>query len=49
MNAIIKEYLTQRFLKNNHPKYFKYCEEWISNVTENQIEYFIKERKRLSL
>lgn len=32
MNSIIKEYLTQRFIRNNHPKYYKYCEEWINNV-----------------
>lgn len=45
----IKEYLTQRFIRNNHPKYYKYCNEWIDNLLENQISYFIEEQKRLSL
>lgn len=49
MNSIIKEYLTQRFIRNNHPKYYKYCEEWISNVLPDQLAYFIEERKRLSI
>lgn len=49
MDSITKAYLTQRFLKNNHTKYYKYCNEWISNVTYDQINYFIEERKRLNL
>jgi hypothetical protein len=49
MNNIIKEYLTQRFLKNNHTKYHKYCNEWINNVTKEQVDYFIKEKDRLNL
>lgn len=48
MNNIIKEYLTQRFLKNNHTKYYKYCNEWIDNVTKEQLNYFIKEKDRLN-
>lgn len=48
MNFIIREYLTQRFLKNNHTKYYKYCNDWINNVTEDQLDYFIKEKDRLS-
>jgi len=49
MNNIIKEYLIQRFIKNNHPKYYKYCNEWINNLLENQIRYFIIEKERLNL
>ena len=47
MNNIIREYLTQRFLRNNHTKYYKYCNDWIDNVTEEQLNYFIKEKDRL--
>lgn len=49
MNSIIKAYLTQRFLKNNHNKYYKYCNKWIQNVTIDQLNYFIEEKKRLNL
>ena len=43
----MKEYLIQRFLRNNHNKYHKYCKEWAENVTPEQIQYFIEEKKRL--
>lgn len=43
------EYLRHRFLKNNHPKYHKYCDEWIANTTEEQCAYFHIEMKRLGL
>ena len=33
---------------NWHPKYYKYIQEWIANLLPTQIEYFEKERKRLS-
>lgn len=49
MNSVIKDYLVQRFFRNNHNKYRKYCIEWVSNVTEDQVKYFIEERRRLSL
>ena len=45
----MKEYLIQRFLRNNHNKYHKYCKEWVENVTPEQIQYFIEEKKRLNL
>ena len=48
MNNIIREYLTQRFLRNNHTKYYKYCNDWVDNVTEDQLNYFIKEKDRLN-
>lgn len=38
------EYLEQRFRRNNHSKYLKYFDEWISNISENQIHYFEIER-----
>lgn len=43
----MNEYLVQRFLNNNHPKYYKYCNLWIDRLTKDQINYFIEERRRL--
>lgn len=40
-------YLTERFRRNNHPKYHKYCDEWISGVTAEQLRYFMQERQRI--
>lgn len=40
-------YLQQRFYRNNHAKYRKYFEEWVQNVTEEQLMYFEKEKFRL--
>lgn len=36
----LKSYLWQEFSKNNLPKYYRYFEQWISNLTYNQIAYF---------
>lgn len=43
----MKRYLEWRCRMNWHPKYLKYIQEWISNVTEDQMSYFIKEREHL--
>ena len=43
----MKRYLEWRCRMNWHPKYLKYIQEWISNVTDTQMEYFIKEREHL--
>jgi Zn-dependent membrane protease YugP len=43
----MKDYLIQRFLKNNHNKYSKYVNEWINNLTADQIAYFILEKQRI--
>jgi len=43
----MEEYLINRFLKNNHNKYHKYMKEWLSNLTADQIAYFILEKQRL--
>lgn len=40
-------YLAERFRRNNHPKYHKYCDEWISGVTAEQMRYFMQERQRI--
>ena len=39
--------MQQRFLRNNHPKYHKYMEEWIKGVTADQMRYFVEERRRI--
>lgn len=45
----INEYLKIRFNTNNHNKYKKYCNEWIKNLTRDQIKYFIEEANRLNI
>ncbi len=40
-------YLAERFRKNNHTKYHRYCDEWICNITAEQLRYFIEERRRI--
>ncbi len=52
MNELSKEmksYLFQRFMRNNHSKYLHYYQEWIDNVTDTQLQYFILEKERLGL
>ena len=44
----MKSYLFQRFIRNNHNKYAHYYKEWIDNITEDQYNYFILEKQRLS-
>ena len=45
----IRDYMFQRFRRNNHAKYQKYAEEWVNNTTQEQQEYFKQEQKRLGL
>lgn len=40
MTPVLKSYLWQEFSKNNLPKYYQYFEQWISNLTNEQIVYF---------
>lgn len=47
MLEVIYEYLRRRFYQNNHTKYHKYFEEWVSNLTESQIYYFEIERQNI--
>ena len=42
-----KDYLFFRCKTNWHGKYYHYIEEWISNVTSTQLEYFKKEKNNL--
>lgn len=45
----ISEYLVHRFKYNNHNKYMKYMQQWIQNITEDQLRYFKLEKERLGL
>lgn len=49
MTEDLYKYLVWRFNVNNHAKYKKYCLEWINGLTQEQMLYFIEERKRLIL
>lgn len=40
ISSQLKSYLWQEFAQNNLPKYYKYFEQWVSNLTNNQIAYF---------
>ena len=40
MTEEVKQYLWTEFKFNNHPKYYKYFDTWIENLTENQILYY---------
>ena len=48
MDKNLKEYLQWRFKMNNHNRYQNYRDEWIDNVTPDQIRYFHEEMNRLS-
>lgn len=45
----MEEYLIKRFIRNNHRKYHKYVNEWISNLTEDQLAYFKLEKERINI
>ena len=40
MTEEVKQYLWAEFKFNNLPKYYKYFDTWIENLTENQILYY---------
>jgi hypothetical protein len=42
MNDILLKYLHENFKNSNHPKYHKHFNEWLNNLTENQIYYYNK-------
>lgn len=44
----MKSYLTRRFLDNNTNHYGHYYKEWIDNITQDQLNYFILEKQRLN-
>lgn len=44
MDNVLKEWLRIEFYKSNISKYKKYFDEWINNITENQIDGFEQQR-----
>lgn len=40
MDSNLKKYLEKEWKYNNHRKYQKYFEVWLSNITETQEMYF---------
>ena len=36
-------WLRLRFFRDNHSKYYKYYEEWLNNINQNQLEGFKKQ------
>ena len=47
MEDNLKKYLEWRFRMNNHNKYHKFCYQWISKVTVEQLIYFEKEMVKM--
>ena len=43
MTKELYNWLELRFRQDNHPKYTRYFEEWISNITDGQILGFSKQ------
>lgn len=36
----VKQYLWEEFRRNNIPKFYKYFDEWIGNLTDEQISFY---------
>ena len=36
----VKQYLWEEFRRNNIPKFYKYFDEWIENLTDEQISFY---------
>lgn len=47
MDDILYNWLEERFRLDNHKKYHKYFNEWVSNLTRDQINSFEKQRVSL--
>ena len=39
LNENVKQYLWEEFSRNNIPKFYKYFDEWIENLTDEQIRF----------
>lgn len=46
MNRVLRTYLEVRWRKDNHPKYWRYFDEWVNNITDIQLMYFEKDMKK---
>jgi hypothetical protein len=46
----MEKYLKWRFMNDSYirGKYGKYCDDWINNLTEEQLTYFKIEKERLT-
>lgn len=40
MTPALKSYLLEEYSRNNLPRYYKYFEQWVDNLTYEQILYF---------
>ena len=40
LNENVKQYLWKEFRCNNIPKYHKYFDEWLENLTDDQIKFY---------
>jgi len=47
MDELLEKYLRWRFKMNNHAKYQRCMDEWLSGVTDQQLWYFRQEMNRL--
>jgi hypothetical protein len=47
MDKSLETYLLWRFKVNNANRYQRYVNDWIYNLTENQLNYFAMEMERL--
>jgi len=47
MTRELNDYLEWRCHRNWHPKYYKYIDIWVANVTPNQCHYFEREMNNL--
>ena len=48
MEESFRNYLKWRFCQKLQTKYVMYFDEWVANVTEEQMAYFKEEMNRLS-
>ena len=39
---LLKEYIRRDFFKSNIEKYYRYFDEWYNNLTEIQLEFWVK-------
>lgn len=46
MSEELYEWLQEEFYRSNHPKYRHLFSEWISNITQSQIDGFNKQMYR---
>lgn len=40
MNEILRKYIWEDFRRSNLPKYYKYFDMWVDNLTDNQIYFW---------